>query len=95
MKTSQNSAVHSLLTGLILVIASLSPLSGWSQSSKPGSVEYLNFCNGIGNLLLGQNIKDLPAGYLSYLDGDSSIDQDSCMKYQYHDENLMALGDSL
>ncbi|WP_162996410.1 hypothetical protein [Mucilaginibacter celer] len=95
MKIHHNSSVSGLLSLVLSAIICLSPSFGWSQSLKAGSVEYLKQSNGIGNLLLGSSITELPSQNLSYLDGDSSMDPDSCLKYQYHDENLLALGDSL
>ena len=95
MKTNHNTLVFRLIGGMLLAFISIIPSLAWSQSSATGSVENLKLNNGIGNLLLGHDITELPAQNLTYLDGDSRIDPDSCLRYQYHDDNLLALGDSL
>jgi hypothetical protein len=95
MKAKHNTTIYRLIGGLFLIILSFSPSLVWSQSSVNGSVESLKANNGFGNLLLGHNITELPAQNLTYLDDDSRIDPDSCLKYQYHDDKLLALGDSL
>lgn len=71
------------------------PLPACSQSRKPGSIEYLKFCNGIKNITLGADITTLPVHRLAYLDGDNKPDADSCLKYVYEDDNMLAIGDSL
>lgn len=71
------------------------PFVACSQSSKPGSIEYLKFCNGLKKITLGTDIFNIPAYKLSYLDGDNSLDADSCLKYVYDDDNLLALGDGI
>lgn len=95
MKTNYKSAFYRLAAGLLLVMFSFAPSLVWSQSKTGGSVESLKINNGFGNLLLGHNITELPAQNLTYLDDDRKVDPDSCLKYQYHDDNLLALGDSL
>jgi hypothetical protein len=67
-----------------------------AQVLKTGSIAYLTLNNGPGNtVVLGSDIKDLQAANLSYLDGDSRVDADSCLKYAYNDPNVLDLGDSL
>ena len=95
MKTHHNTAICRLAGIALLAIIGLIPSLAFSQSTTSGSVEHLKVNNGFGNLLLGHSITELPAQNLTYLDGDSRIDPDSCLKYQYHDDNLLALGDSL
>jgi len=81
----------------LFIILLCSPFFAGAQSFKPGSVQYLTATNGINNqLVLGANIDNLQATNLSYLDNDSSIDADSCLKYAYTDPHaLAAFGDSL
>lgn len=89
---------ESLTTGiktLLIAIACLLPSLVFSQSKTPGSVEYLKFCNGIGGLTLGEDISQIPARKLTYLDNDAKPDADSCTRYQYKDSSSLIQGDSL
>ncbi|MEO3403638.1 hypothetical protein AAFN85_07025 [Mucilaginibacter sp. CAU 1740] len=95
MKAKHNTQIYRLVGGLFLLILSVTPSLVWSQSAVNGSVESLKANNGFGNLVLGHNITELPAQNLTYLDGDSRVDPDSCLKYQYNDDKLLTLGDSL
>ncbi|UOE52352.1 hypothetical protein MTO98_14825 [Mucilaginibacter sp. SMC90] len=88
-------ASNAVLKKLLIAIACLLPALAFSQSKTPGSIEYLKFCNGINGLTLGEDISQLPSYKLTYLDNDDKPDADSCVRYQYKDSSLLALGDSL
>jgi hypothetical protein len=82
---------------LLIAIVCLLPSLVFSQAKTPGSVEYLKYCNGINGLTLGEDISQIPACKLSFLDNDDKPDADSCISYQYKDSNniLSAKEDSL
>lgn len=94
MKTYQDAIKTGVKTLMIAVACLLSSLV-FSQSKTPGSIEYLKFCNGIKGLTLGEDISQIPAQKLIYLDNDAKPDADSCIRYQYKDSSLLVLGDSL
>jgi len=79
----------------LIAIACLLPSLVFSQSKTQGSVEYLKFCNGIKWLTLGEDISQIPAHKLTYLDNDAKPDADSCIRYQYKDSSSLIQGDSL
>ncbi|WPV01527.1 hypothetical protein SNE26_07045 [Mucilaginibacter sp. cycad4] len=94
MKT-YHEALKTGVKTLLIAIACLLPSLVFSQSKTPGSVEYLKFCNGISGLTLGEDISQIPAYKLAYLDNDDKPDADSCIRYQYKDSSLLVQGDSL
>jgi len=67
------------------------PFVAFSQSKKPGSIEYLKYTNGFGNILLGSDLSQLPGYKLAFLDNDNKFDADSCLKFEYRDANLLKL----
>jgi len=73
----------------------LLPAFGFSQSKKPGSIEYLKFTNGYESIILGSNISDIPESKLTYLDGERKFDADSCLKYAYKDTTILKVGNDL
>lgn len=80
---------------VVTLITLWSPSITFAQGAGQGSIDYLKYCNGINNIILGSDVQNLGVSKLSYLDGDSRIDADSCFKYEYKDERLLAMGDSL
>jgi len=90
---------HSAISGIkiaLFIIICCRWFMVHAQDLKTGSISYLTLNNGLSNnVVLGADIKELQAANLSYLDGDSHIDADSCLKYAYNDPNVLALGDSL
>ncbi len=76
-----------LLVGFSLATF-LRPLSGFSQEKKEGSLNYLQQCNGFNDLRLGADIKQIPKADLKFMDGDNTMDADSCLKYEYKGANL-------
>jgi len=80
---------------LFLMLIFFTPTFVFSQANKPGSIRYLSACNGLNQgLVLGSDVRELPMGKLSFLDGDSRVDADSCLRYEYNDENVLAMPDS-
>lgn len=77
-----------MLTSLCL------PFSAFCQV-KPGSIEYLKYINGIGELHLGADISTIPGNKLAYLDGNSQLDADSCLTFAYRDTLLVKLNNVL
>ncbi|QEC76132.1 hypothetical protein [Mucilaginibacter ginsenosidivorax] len=90
---------HKAISGIkiaLFIIISCQWFMANAQSLNTGSITYLTLNNGPGNsVTLGSDIKDLHTANLSYLDGDSRVDADSCLKYAYNDPNVLTLGDSL
>ncbi|SEO43609.1 hypothetical protein ACFGVS_15110 [Mucilaginibacter sp. AW1-7] len=90
---------HRAISGIkiaLFIIISCQWFMANAQALKTGSISYLTLNNGPGNnVVLGSDIKDLQAANLSYLDGDSRADADSCLRYAYTDPNVLDLGDSL
>ena len=80
---------------LLIVISIMLPVLAFSQSKKPGSIEYLKFSNGFNNIVLGDNIKQIPDYKLTYLDNDKKFDSDSCLKFAYRDTSLLKLSNDL
>ena len=92
-----NLFLHSLhkskRAALILLIAT--PFFAFSQSKKPGSIEYLKYSNGFGNIFLGSDLSQLTEYKLAFLDNDNKFDADSCLKFEYRDANLLKLAGDL
>jgi hypothetical protein len=79
---------------LLLIAGICLPQIAISQVNKPGSIEYLKFCNGYKELVLGADIKTIRVDKLNYLDGNSRPDEDACFKYEYRDSSILQLPDS-
>jgi len=77
---------------LLLIVI---PFVAFSQSKKAGSIEYLKYSNGFGNILLGSDLSQLPGYKLAFLDNDNKFDADSCLKFEYRDPNLLKLAGDL
>jgi hypothetical protein len=76
---------------LLIVI----PFFASSQPKKPGSIEYLKYSNGFGDISLGADLNQLPGYKLAFLDNDNKFDADSCLKFEYRDANLLRLAGDL
>jgi hypothetical protein len=70
------------------------PLSSFGQTIQTGSIHYLQVANGFKGITLGSDVGTMPAN-LSYLDGDSKVDADSCIKYAYGDQTILKMDTSL
>ncbi|MDB4903815.1 MAG: hypothetical protein JWQ63_3096 [Mucilaginibacter sp.] len=80
---------------LLIVTSILLPVLVFSQSKKTGSIEYLKYSNGFNNIVLGDDIKQIPDYKLTYLDNDKKFDSDSCLKFAYRDTSLLKLNNDL
>jgi hypothetical protein len=80
---------------LLIITLMLLPAFVFSQSKKPGSIEYLKYTNGYNCIILGSNIYEIPDYKLAYLDNERKFDVDSCLKFSYKDTSLLKLGDDL
>lgn len=80
---------------LLIVISIVLPVLAFSQSKKTGSIEYLKYSNGFNNIVLGNDIKQIPDYKLTYLDNDKKFDSDSCLKFAYRDTSLLKLSNDL
>ncbi len=95
MKRSFKSWCNFLVISSLLLFSVSIPRQGFSQDEDQGSLDNLQHCKGFGKITLGSNIKILPATKLDYLDGDPSPDIDSCFRYVYKDEDILALTNSI
>ncbi len=86
---------HLKISGILFITVLCFPFLSWSQSKKTGSIEYLKFCNGLSDIKLGSDINQIPQAKLAYLDGDSRFDADSCLRYEYRDDDILSMGDDL
>lgn len=77
---------------LILVIG---PLLGSSQLYKMGTIDGLKRDNGFNRLVLGQEIEQISDNKLAYLEDFPRLDADSCMFYEYHDEDVQLISKDL
>lgn len=80
------------------------PGMAWPQSVETGSAEYLLAANGFKNLKLGEIMKLIPKSKsrhkkykyrLAYMDGDDTLDADSCYRYIYEDDDILELSDGV
>ena len=73
------------------------PFFSISQGANPkkGSLKYLNFDNGFNGITLGDSITKIPGNKLKYMDGNSRIDNDGCLKYEFTDVAMQKMLDSL
>jgi len=78
-----------------LILLMVIPFFAFSQSKKPGSIEYLKYSNGFENIFVGSDLSQLPGYKLAFLDNDNKFDADSCLKFEYKDANLLKLADDL
>lgn len=72
----------------------LLPLRSLSQVINCGSIKYLYSTNGFKNIVLGADM-NLLQGKLTYLDDDTRPDADSCMRYEYSNEDLLSIDSTL
>jgi hypothetical protein len=81
----------------LFVFFMLLPVLAFSQEKevKPGSLSYLKFINGYNGIVLGSDAKQLPKSKLGFLDGDSTLDADSCLKLAYSDTTVLKVGNDL
>jgi hypothetical protein len=95
MKTTLiSSARYCLRLAVALTILCL-PVMANAQGTRAGSIEYLKSANGLNNIRLGADVRTLGLSNLPYMDGDSRVDADSCLKYAYNDEQVLAMADSV
>jgi hypothetical protein len=81
--------------GKLAIMLLCFPAITFSQQKRPGSIEYLKSCNGLNGITLGADINLLPRDKLAYMDGDATLDADSCLKFEYRNYDLFKLGDGL
>jgi len=81
--------------GKLVIMLLCFPAITFSQQKRPGSIEYLKLCNGLNGITLGSDINLLPRDKLAYMDGDATLDADSCLKFEYRNYDLFKLGDGL
>jgi hypothetical protein len=74
-----------------LILLIVIPFFASSQPKKTGSIEYLKYSNGFGDIALGADLNQLPGYKLAFLDNDNKFDADSCLKFEYRDANLLRL----
>ncbi len=84
-----------LLGAAMFIGLIFSPFFSYSQSKKPGSIEYLKFVNGFNGITLGADLRHLPGYKLIYLDGNNKLDADSCLLFEYADADLLKLDTDL
>lgn len=77
-----------------LILIFLFPVVAFSQSKKHGSIKVLKANNGFNGITLGANVNQL-TGSLAYLDGNSRVDADSCLRYVYTNEELLKIDTNL
>jgi hypothetical protein len=77
---------------LILVIG---PLLGISQPYRAGNIDGLKRENGFNQLVLGQEIEQISENKLAYLEDFPKFDADSCIFYEYHDEDVQQISKDL
>lgn len=65
------------------------PVLAFSQNEKKGSIEFLKSCNGFHGIKLGSYLSAIPACKLTYMDGISQFDADSCLSYIYQDDKVL------
>ena len=82
-------------SGKLVVILLCFPALTIAQQKRPGSIEYLKFCNGFNRITLGSDINLLPQDKLSFMDGDDKLDADSCLKFEYRDYDLFKMPEGL
>ncbi|MDB4919458.1 MAG: hypothetical protein JWQ54_1441 [Mucilaginibacter sp.] len=82
---------------LIVILSLLISISSkcFSQSIKPGSLDYLKSSNGFNGIILGSNIGLLSMNDLSYLDDNGYYDADSCILYEYKNYNILRIDNDL
>jgi hypothetical protein len=80
---------------IMVLILVISPLLGISQPYKAGSIDGLKRDNGFNRLILGQEIEQISENKLAYLDDFPKFDADSCMFYEYHDEDVQLISNDL
>ncbi|WDF79076.1 hypothetical protein PQ469_03525 [Mucilaginibacter sp. KACC 22773] len=94
-KRIYHTAIPGIRTALFIIVG-CQWFMAHAQTLKTGSLKYLMASNGFnGCIALGKAIGTLPYGKLTYLDGDSRIDADSCIKYAYNEPYAFTLGDSI
>jgi len=80
---------------LLFIIIFCVPSLLLGQKPKIGTIEFLKSTNGIKDIVLGADIKTLPYSKVSYLDGDSGFDADSCLKFAISDSTALRIDDNL
>jgi hypothetical protein len=78
-----------LLLGLLMV-----PFRLCAQLETLGSIAHLSLQNGFKQLVLGTETS-LADRKMIYMDGDSRLDADSCLKFEYHDDELLKLDSTM
>jgi hypothetical protein len=81
----------------LFIFFMLLPVLAFSQEKevKPGSLAYLKFLNGYNGIVLGSDATQLPKSKLGFLDGDSTLDADACLKLAYSDTTVLKVGNDL
>jgi hypothetical protein len=68
------------------------PFCAFCQVTTTGTIEYLKYSNGVNGIKLGADIGSIDAK-LSYLDGNSKLDADSCMNFECRDSTMLKIGE--
>ena len=77
---------------LLLVLAL--PIIAHPQAKRHPSLKNLKIDNGFNGIALGTDISEL-TGKLAYLDGNSRVDADSCLRYVYNDQEFLKIDTDL
>src|ERR1700743_3818971 len=70
------------------------PAIAFAQTTKVGSIEYLKACNGFKDIKLGADISEIPQQELTFMDGDNTLDADSCLSYVFYPNAKIMKADS-
>lgn len=69
----------------------IGPMFGSSQPCRVGTIDGLTRANGFNQLILGQEIKQVSHHKLSYLEQSPGFDADSCIFYQYNEDDVQQI----
>jgi hypothetical protein len=72
----------------------LLPFCAICQVPKKGSIEYLKYSNGVNGIRLGSDIESIDTK-LDFLDGNSNLDADSCLNFEYKDTTMLKTGEHI
>ncbi len=83
------------MRGRMVLILVIGPLLAISQPYKAGTIDGLKRDNGFNQLILGQEIEQISGHKLAYLENFPKLDTDSCIFYEYQDEDVQQIGKDL
>jgi hypothetical protein len=88
------SLVFHIAKKLVFILVLVLPVMAFPQSKKHPSLKNLKTDNGFNGITLGADVSEL-TGKLAYLDGNSRVDADSCLRYVYNDQELLKIDTDL